>query len=75
MTGRTGRVRGASRARRVDVAVRAFHLRSARTQLLVVASETHQCFGTFEGWVLDGRGERVSVDGLEGRVEEARQRW
>lgn len=68
---RSWRVQGET----VDVAVRPFHVRSARTSLGVVASETHQCFGTFEGWALDDRGARVRVDGLVGWVEEARQRW
>lgn len=36
--------------KRVDVELVPFHERVARTRLGVVASETHQCFGTFRGW-------------------------
>ena len=60
---------------RLDVTFTPFHERSARTNLLVVASETHQCFGHFTGWGADDAGERVSLDGLVGWAEEARNRW
>ena len=46
------------------------HLRRSVTQLGLVASRTHQCFGTWAGRV----GE-VGVDGLFGWVEDVRQRW
>ncbi|HSN06475.1 MAG TPA: DUF2804 domain-containing protein [Candidatus Angelobacter sp.] len=59
----------------VDVVFHPFHERAARTNLLVVASETHQCFGHYEGWVLGAGGERVTVDGIVGWAEEARNRW
>jgi hypothetical protein len=54
----------------VDVTFTPFHERIDRTNLLVVASEIHQCFGTFTGQVLDQR-----VDGVTGWAEEARNRW
>lgn len=60
---------------RLDVTFTPFHERASRTNLLVVASETHQCFGHFTGWGLDDAGERVSLDGLVGWAEEARNRW
>ncbi|MFN8193925.1 MAG: DUF2804 domain-containing protein [Nocardioidaceae bacterium] len=60
---------------RVDVTLTPFHERAARTQLGVVANETHQCFGTVTGWALDDDGERVDLDGLVGWAEEARNRW
>jgi hypothetical protein len=68
---RPWRIQGA----RVDVTFTPFHERAARTDLLVVASETHQCFGHFAGWGVDDGGERVSLDGLVGWAEEARNRW
>ena len=52
-----------------------FHERAARTQLGVVANETHQCFGTLAGWATDDQGDRVDLDGLVGWAEEARNRW
>lgn len=60
---------------RVDVTFTPFHERVARTNLLVIASETHQCFGHFAGSVVDDDGRTVSVDGLVGWAEEARNRW
>ncbi len=59
----------------VDVSFHSFHERAARTNLLAVASETHQCFGHYEGWVRPLDGEQVSVDGISGWAEEARNRW
>jgi hypothetical protein len=60
---------------RVEVTFTPFHERAARTNLLVVASETHQCFGHFSGWAADDSGERITLDGLVGWAEEARNRW
>lgn len=60
---------------RLDVTFTPFHERASRTNLLVVASETHQCFGHFSGWGVDDAGDRVSLDGLVGWAEEARNRW
>ena len=60
---------------RVDVAFEPFHERAARTNLGIVANETHQCFGHFTGWAATDDGERVDLDGLAGWAEEARNRW
>lgn len=60
---------------RVDVTLHPFHERAARTNLGVVANETHQCFGHFTGWAATDDGERVELDGLVGWAEEARNRW
>lgn len=61
--------------RRVDLTFTPFHERAARTNLVVVASETHQCFGTWSGWMTDDTGTPVRVDGAVGWAEEARNRW
>ena len=71
---RPWRVHDRDRAR-VDLTLAPFHERVARTNLLVVAGETHQCFGTWTGWMTTDTGERVTVDGVEGWAEEARNRW
>ncbi|MEW2359507.1 DUF2804 domain-containing protein [Spirillospora sp. NPDC029432] len=63
------------RGSRVEVEFRPFHERVSRTELGVVGSETHQCFGYFGGRVRADDGVWVSVDGLVGWAEEARQRW
>lgn len=60
---------------RLDLSFHPFHERSARTNLLVVASEVHQCFGHYEGWASTDDGDRVLVDGIVGWAEEARNRW
>jgi hypothetical protein len=60
---------------RVRVTLAPFHERDERMNLLVFASEIHQCFGVFTGWVLDDSGTRIPVDGLVGWAEEARNRW
>ena len=60
---------------RASVTFHPFHERVAKTNLLVLAGETHQCFGEFEGWASTDDGERVVLDGLTGWAEEARNRW
>jgi hypothetical protein len=60
---------------RLDLTFTPWHLRAARTNLLVVSSSTHQCFGEFRGWATADHGERVSLDGLTGWAEEVHNRW
>ncbi|MEU7996283.1 DUF2804 domain-containing protein [Micromonospora sp. NPDC049060] len=60
---------------RVAVEFHPFHEKIARTNLGVLANETHQCFGHFTGWAAADDGERVDLDGLVGWAEEARNRW
>lgn len=58
----------------VDATFTPFHEKVSRTNLGVVANETHQCFGHWSGWA-SADGERVDLDGLVGWAEEARNRW
>ena len=60
---------------RVEATFHPFHERVARTELGVVGSETHQCFGEFSGRAQADDGAWVPLDGLVGWAEEARQRW
>jgi hypothetical protein len=60
---------------RVDATLVPFHERVSRTNLLVLANETHQCFGRFDGWAETDDGRRVPLDGVVGWAEEARNRW
>lgn len=60
---------------RLAVELHPYHERAVRTALGVIASETHQCFGDFTGWAITDDGERVTLDGLVGWAEEARNRW
>ncbi|MEV0839138.1 DUF2804 domain-containing protein [Actinocatenispora sera] len=59
----------------VDVRFVPFHVRQSRTNLGVVASSTHQCFGHFDGWAATEDGARIELAGLTGWAEEANQRW
>ena len=63
---RPWRVRGGP----VDVTFHPEHVRESLTQLGVLASRTHQCFGTWNGRVGD-----QAVDGLFGWAEDVHQRW
>ena len=38
-------------------------------------SETHQVFGTWNGWLETDDGERIEFEAVQGFAEEARQRW
>jgi hypothetical protein len=60
---------------RVDLTFTPFYDRYAHTDLLVIRSTTHQCFGTFAGRVQTDDGEWIVVDGLEGWAEDVRNRW
>lgn len=60
---------------RVQATLRPWHVRTASTQAVLLASRTVQAFGDWSGWALDDTGRRVSLDGLVGWAEEARQRW
>jgi len=61
---------------RVDATFHPEHVRVARTELGLVGSRTHQCFGTFTGGRAQADdGAWVPLDGLVGWAEEARQRW
>lgn len=60
---------------RVEAEFTPFHEKAARTELGVVGSETHQCFGHFSGRAQADDGAWIELDGLTGWAEEARQRW
>ncbi|MEV6342617.1 DUF2804 domain-containing protein [Actinoplanes sp. NPDC051851] len=60
---------------RVDVRFEPFHERVSRTNLGVLAGETHQCFGRFTGWARTDDNRKIDLDGLTGWAEEARNRW
>jgi hypothetical protein len=63
------------RGERVDATLTPFHVRSSHANLLVLATTIHQAFGSWSGWAVDENGARVSLDGLVGWAEEARNRW
>lgn len=51
------------------------HDRYAKTDLLVIRSETHQCFGTYRGRVRTDEGEWIELDGIDGWAEDVHNRW
>ncbi|MEV4175996.1 DUF2804 family protein [Nonomuraea sp. NPDC049709] len=59
----------------VEVGFTPFHEKVSRTELGLVGSETHQCFGHFTGRVRADDGQWADLDGLTGWAEEARNRW
>ncbi|TYB42919.1 DUF2804 domain-containing protein [Actinomadura chibensis] len=60
---------------RVEAEFHPFHVRAARTELGIVGTDTHQCFGEFTGRARADDGTWIALDGLTGWAEESRQRW
>ncbi|MHA7987451.1 DUF2804 domain-containing protein [Rathayibacter sp. CAU 1779] len=60
---------------RADLEFTPFYDRNARTNYVVAASSTHQCFGHYSGWMVDDAGARVRIDGLLGWAEDVHNRW
>ncbi len=58
----------------VDLVFTPHFERKARTNVGVIFTEVHQCFGTWDGTVRAG-GEEYPIEGLRGFAEEARMRW
>jgi len=44
-------------------------------QAILLATETHQVFGTWSGWFTSDTGDRLEFDALQGFAEESRSRW
>ena len=45
------------------------------TDLKIVKMEVHQCFGTWSGTLRCDDGTTLSIAGIDGFAEEARNRW
>ena len=60
---------------RIDLRFTPIYERKARTQALVIATEVHQCFGTWSGEVVLDDGTPLTIHDLRGFAEEARMRW
>ncbi|UPO76772.1 DUF2804 domain-containing protein [Arthrobacter sp. Helios] len=59
----------------IDAVLTPFHRRRAATNAVLVSSKIWQAFGIWSGWAATPDGTRYQLDGLEGWVEEARNRW
>ena len=68
---RPWRVRGAG----VDVTLTPEYDRYDATDLKLVKMEVHQCFGTWSGTIRGADGGILTIDGIDGFAEEARNRW
>jgi hypothetical protein len=60
---------------RVDLTFTPFHVRTDRTNLGVLANDTHQAFGTWTGTMTDDAGAAIRCDGVRGWAEEVVNRW
>ena len=60
---------------RVDLVFTPGHVRTDRTNLGILANDTHQAFGTWAGHMSDDSGRRIRVDGIRGWAEEVVNRW
>jgi hypothetical protein len=60
---------------RVDLTFTPFHVRTDRTNLGLLANDTHQAFGTWAGTMIDDTGTPISCDGVLGWAEEVVNRW
>jgi hypothetical protein len=52
-----------------------FTERMAQTNLGIIFSEVHQMFGKYTGYVVDDRGDKITIDGLIGFAEDHSARW
>jgi hypothetical protein len=59
----------------VDATFTPFYDRSSHTNLGVIASSTHQCFGHYSGSVIDDSGTPISIDGILGWAEDVSNKW
>jgi uncharacterized protein DUF2804 len=60
---------------RVDLTFTPFFEKQGRLNLLVLASETHVCFGSFAGHVVSDDAEMIHIRELIGWSEEHRAKW
>lgn len=60
---------------RLEVTLTPFGVRRARTNALVIDSDTRQAFGVWRGFALRESGEKVVLDGIVGWAEDVQNRW
>ncbi len=63
------------RSDRVDVTLTPTFDRYDNTDVKLLKMEVHQCFGSWSGTIIDDDGEVLTIDGIDGFAEEARNRW
>lgn len=60
---------------RVDLKFEPFFERHAKTDALIIYSEVHQLFGSFNGILRDDQGETIKIDSPVGWAEDHHARW
>ena len=60
---------------RLDVTLHPAAERIARTEMVLLGTEVHQCFGRYSGRVRSDAGEEIALEGLPGFAEEHHARW
>lgn len=59
----------------VDVELTPIHERRARTEALLISTEVHQCFGTWNGRIAPPGTGPIRIESVRGFAEQARMRW
>ncbi|SEB51465.1 Protein of unknown function [Paramicrobacterium humi] len=59
----------------IELTLEPFYDKISRTDLGILSSSTHQCFGRYSGWFRDDRGTRIEFHDLVGWAEDVRNRW
>lgn len=59
----------------LDAVFTPFHVKRSRTNFVVLAGRTDQCFGEWAGSFVTAAGERVKFAGITGWAEDVRNRW
>lgn len=60
---------------RVDLTFTPFHLKRSSTDLKVFSASTHQCFGHWNGRVLDDTGTWIKAKDVVGWAEDVHNKW
>lgn len=63
------------RGDQVDLRFTPIYDRQSSFDRLIVCSKEHQCFGYFDGHVIDGSGNRFDIESVFGWAEEVHRRW
>lgn len=62
-------------ANQVDLTFTPFYEKRVKGDAIVLGGELHQCFGHYDGHVVDAAGDRHRIERLLGWAEEVRVRW
>lgn len=60
---------------RVDLTFSPFHDHASKTNFGIIRSSGHQCFGHYNGWMVDDAGTRIAITDLLGWAEDVHNHW